>query len=314
VSQLTSAVRWEIAGRLPVISGGRRPQVSEDETQAAAELMQSTGVVLFRDFDISVDDFRALTKRLGNSFSDEKWAPHALARRGGPRIGLHTEQAFIPAIPSAVWFYSAKPAERGGATVVCDGAAVVSLLSSASRQFLEQNDVLYWHRFSGQPPAVPFRRLLQDPPGLGRNYRDHELILHNDYYETTSLCRPLIYSRVGHQPVFGNHILNTVQHQGQDEPPEIDGFHQARLPTKEQFPADLLAELQSIASRLCLKFKLGEKEMVWLDNTRFLHGRDPFEGSRQMLALKAFYADQWPPGYDPADFTSHTVGPPAESR
>jgi alpha-ketoglutarate-dependent taurine dioxygenase len=314
MSQITRDVRWEIAGKLPVISGDRRPQVNEDEAQMAEELMASTGVVVFRDFDLSVDDFRALTKRLGNSFSEEKWAPHALARRGGPSIGLHTEQAFMPAIPSSVWFYSAKPAERGGATVICDGAAVVSLLSPGSREFLEQNEVLYWHRFSGKPPEVPFRRLLKDPPGLGRDYRDHELILHEDFYETTSLCRPLIYSRFGHQPVFGNHILNTVQHEGHDEPPEIDGFHQARLPTKEQFPTELLDEIQSIASRLCLKFKLGEKDTVWLDNTRFLHGRDAFEGSRQMLALKAYHADQWPPGFDPAKFQSHTAGPPSASR
>ncbi|HEY2295248.1 MAG TPA: TauD/TfdA family dioxygenase [Thermoanaerobaculia bacterium] len=312
MSQTTRDFRWEIPERLPVISGDGRPQVSEAEAQIAEQLMESTGVVLFRDFNISVDDFRELTKRLGSSFSDEKWAPHALSRRG-PRIGLHTEQAFVPAIPSAVWFYSAKPAERGGATIICDGAEVVSQLSPASRRFWEENEVLYWHRFSGKPPE-PFRRLLKDPPELGRNYRDHELTVHDDFYETTSLCRPLIYSRVGRRPVFGNHILNTIQHDGQDEPPEIDGFHQARLPTREQFPRELIDELVGITSRLCLKCKLGQNEMVWIDNTRFLHGRDPFEGSRQMLALKAFYADQWPPGYNPADFTSHTVGAPTASR
>lgn len=314
MSQMTREVRWEIAGQLPVISGDGRPRVSEDEAQTAEQLMESTGVVLFRNFDISVDDFRALTKRLGSTFSDEKWAPHALTRRGGPSIGLHTEQAFVSAMPSAVWFYSAKPAERGGATFVCDGAAVVSLLSSAARQFLEENDILYWHRFSGKPQPSSFSRALQDPPFLGRNFREHELILHDDFYETTSLCRPLIYSRFGHRPVFGNHILNTVQHEGQDEPPEIDGFHQARLPNKERIPDELTAELASIASKLCLKFKLGQKDIVWIDNTRFLHGRDAFEGSRQTLALKAFYADQWLPGRDPAKFKSRTAGPPSASR
>ncbi|MEA2562607.1 MAG: hypothetical protein QOH06_4111 [Acidobacteriota bacterium] len=312
--QTTSDVRWEIAGKLPVIPGGRRPQVSEDEIQAAEELMQSAGVVVFRDFDLSVEDFRALTKRLGASFSDEKWAPHALARRGGPRIGLHTEQAFTPLIPSAVWFYSSKPAERGGDTFVCDGAEVFSQLSADTRQFLEQNDVLYWHCFSGQPQLSPYRRALQDPPFLGRNFRDHEVILHDGFYEKTFLCRPLIYSRFGHRPVFGNHILNTIQHPGQDSPPEIDGFHQARLPNKERFPDELVAELTRVTSELCLKFKLGHKETVWIDNTRFMHGRDAFEGTRQILALKAFYADQWLPDCDPADFQSRTAGPPSATR
>lgn len=308
--QLSSDVRWEIAGQLPVLSGGGRPRVSEEEAQAAEELMDSAGVVVFRDFDASVEEFRALTKRLGASFSDEKWAPHALTRRGGPSIGLHAEQAFTPALPSAVWFYSAKPAERGGDTVVCDGAAIVSQLSPASRQFLEQNDILYWHRFSGKPQPSPYRRALDDPPFLQRNFREHELIVYDDYYEKTSLCRPLFYSRYGHRLVFGNHILNTLQHPGQDAPPEIDGFHQARMPNRERLPDELTAELTRVAAELSVRFKLGPKEFVWVDNTRFMHGRDAFEGSRQILALKAFYADQWQPGCDPADYPSRTAGPP----
>lgn len=311
--QLTSDIRWELAGQLPVIAGGGRPKPSEEEIQAAEELMESAGVVVFREFDASVEDFRELTKRLGASFSDEKWAPHALHRKG-PRIGLHTEQAFSATLPSAVWFYSSKPAERGGDTFACDGAEVFSRLSSYARRFLEENDVLYWHRYSGTPKPSPYRRALQDPPFLGRNFRDHETILHDDFYEVTFLCRPLIRSRYGHRTVFGNHILNTNQHPGQDAPPEIDGFHQARLPNKERFPEELIAELRRVTEEISLKFRLEAKEFAWIDNTRFLHGRDAFEGSRQMLALKAFYADQWMPGCDPADYTSRTAGPPSATR
>jgi len=306
MSQMTSDARWELDGRLPVVYGNGRTQVSDDEVQWAEQAMESAGVVLFRGVDLAVDDFRTLTTRLGNTFSIEKWTPHA-ANQQGPYIGLHTEQAFLPAIPSALWFYSVKPAERGGATIVCDGAAVVSNLSASARQFLEETDVLYWRRFSGKPQEQPFLRVVDDPPGLGRNFREHETIVHDDFYETTSLCRPLIYSRFGRRRVFGNHILNTIKHGGQDAPPAIDGFHQARLPTMEPLPPELLAELDSVTSELCLRFKLREKDAVWIDNTRFMHGRDPFEGSRQIIALKAFYADQWMPGYDPADYPSRTM-------
>lgn len=311
--QLTSDVRWEIAGQVPAISGGGRPRVSDEEIQAAAELMESAGVVVFRDFDASPDELRAVTRRLGATFSDEKWAPHSLGRKG-PRIGLHTEQAFTPSLPSAVWFYSAQPAERGGDTLICDGAAVVSRLSADARRFLEENDILYWHRFSGSPRPSPYKRALQDPPFLERNFREHEVILHDDFYEKTSLCRPLIRSRYGHRPVFGNHILNTLKHPGQDEPPEIDGFHQARLPNREPLPEELTAELARVTEELTLQLKLGQKEFIWIDNTRLLHGREAFQGSRQMLALKAFYADQWMPGCDPADYHSRTAGPPGGAR
>lgn len=303
MSEMTSDMRWELDGRLPVVYGKGRPQVSEEEVQMAEQAMESAGIVLFRGFDLSQDDFRTLTKRLGNTFSIEKWAPHAVNQKG-PYIGLHTEQAFLPAIPSGLWFYSVKPAERGGATIVCDGAEVVSNLSASTRRFLEETDVLYWRRFSGKPPEQPPLRVVEDPPGIDRNFRELQTIVHDDHYETTSLCRPLIYSRFGRRRVFGNHILNTIQHDGQDEPPAIDGFHQARLPTMEPLPHELIAELKSITSELCLRFKLKEKDAVWIDNTRFMHGRDPFEGSRQIIALKAFYADQWMPGYDPADYQS----------
>lgn len=311
--QTTQDVRWEIAGKLPAISGDGRPQVSEDETQMAQELMEEVGVVLFRGFGMSVEDFRSLTRRLGNSYSLEKWTPDSLSPAGG-YIGLHTEQAFLPAIPSSLWFYSVKPAPRGGATIVCDGEAVFSHLSSDAQRFLEQNDVLYWRRHSGKPPDKPYLQIVGDPPGLGRSFREGETIVNDDSYETTALCRPLVYSRFGRRPVFGNHILNTIQHKGQDEPPEIDGFHQARLSNKEQLPHELIAELKSVTSRLCMKFKLGQNDFVWIDNTRYLHGRDPFAGARQIIALKAFHADQWLPGHDPANYRSLTAGAPAATR
>lgn len=313
MSSNSGEVGWELDGRLPVLSGGRRPEVSDEEVQRAQQLMESAGLVLFRDFDLSVEDFRALTRRLGNTFSVEKFAPHARVR-GGPPIGLHTEQAFRPAIPSAVWFYSAKPAEQGGATVVCDGTEVLPLLTPGARRFLEETDVLYWHRISGKPQPLPYQRVVEDPPSLGRNFREHELIEHEDHYETTALCRPLIYSRFGRRPGFGNHILNSLKHDGQDEPPAINGFHQARLPTKEPLPRELLEELRDVTTQLSMSFRLGEKDAVWVDNTRFMHGREAFEGTRQILALKAFYADQWMPGHDPADYPSRTAGPSAPAR
>src|SRR5687768_14452231 len=99
--QRTCEVSWEIGGQLPALSGGGRPRLSEDEIEAAEELMEEAGVVVFRDFDMSVDGFRELTKRLGSSFSLEKWAPHALSQ-AGPHIGLHTEQAFTASIPSGL--------------------------------------------------------------------------------------------------------------------------------------------------------------------------------------------------------------------
>lgn len=308
MSPMACDVRWELDGRLPVLSGHGRSRVSEDESQTAEEVMKSAGAVLFQGFDLSVDEFRKLTERLGKSFALEKWTPHSTSG-AGPHIGLHTEQAFLPALPSALWFYSAKPAERGGATVLCDGAAVVSELRSSTRRFLEETDVLYWRRFSGRPPSGPYLQVVGDPPGLGRSFREHETIVHDDFYETTVLCRPLIHSRHGRRRVFGNHILNTLKHHEKDQPPPLDGFHQARLPTKEPLPDDLIEEVKEVTSRLCMVFKLGEKDMVWIDNTRLMHGRNSFEGSRQILAMKAFYADQWLPGYDPADYPSRTVRP-----
>lgn len=294
-----SDVHWEIAGLLPALRGHRRSTVGPDQLQMARDCMEQAGVVLFRDFDLSIDGFRAVTKQLGSSYSTEKWTPHTTEPRG-PYIGLHTEQAHLPVIPSALWFYSAEPARRGGATIVCDGAAVVRQLSTSTRRFLEQNDVLYWRRVSGAPPLHNDPQRVGDPPGLERNYRANAPVVHETHYETTALCRPLIYSRVGRLRVFGNHILNTAMHQEQDQPPEIDGFHQARMPTRRRLPHELLEELEMVTSKLLLKFKLGEREFVWIDNTRFMHGRTSFEGARRILALKAFHGDQWLPGCSPS--------------
>lgn len=307
-------VLWALKGRLPVIRGGGRPRVSEEEALLAEEAIRKSGVVLFRGFDVSVDDFRALTRRLGSTYALEKWAPDA-AKPNGPFIGLHIEQAFLPSIPAAIWFYNAKPAEHGGATIICDGAEIFDALSAPMRRLLGSTDVLYWRRFSGSPPERVHVQYFTDPPGLERHFREGETIQHDGHYETTSLCRPLIRSRFARGPVFGNHILNTVTHPGQDGPPAIDGFHQARLPNREPLPQELIDELKVVTGRLCMKIKLEARDMLWVDNTRCLHGRDAFEGTRQILVVKAYHADQWLPGFDPADYPSPTAGPiPGQGR
>ncbi|MDQ3810522.1 MAG: TauD/TfdA family dioxygenase, partial [Chloroflexota bacterium] len=175
----------------------------EDAAAARAAIVQY-GLVLFRGYDISGEEFLQWTERLGSGHGFTRLAPGATAPRGA-RIGLHTEDAMLPFIPAWIWFYAARPAASGGETLLCDGAAVASALSRRASSLLE--NVLYWWRVT-EPPERPAGPVVSDPPWIDREYRGPVLATRNGYTEITAMCRPMIRSRVGGHAIFANHLLN----------------------------------------------------------------------------------------------------------
>lgn len=280
---------WELDGRLPVLQGGSHRQLTPEEASAVRAVVDHHGVVLLRGFDVSGDEFLIWAKEFCGGQGFTRLAPGA-NDLSGPRIGLHTEDAMLPFIPAWLWFYAAKAADRGGDTILCDGASVVSCLSEAALSFLAE-DILYWWR-SSRAHQPGKGSVVTDPPGIDRRYRGPLVEQTDGYLEITAVTSPIIRSRVGGHRVFANHILNSIEHDDDGGPPRLDGFHRVRTRDRNLLPSYIVHELQDVTSSLRFSIHLEAKEMLWLDNTRFLHGREAFEGSRYIVVHKGYHASQ----------------------
>jgi alpha-ketoglutarate-dependent taurine dioxygenase len=303
VADYRNQVAWEFDRRLPVWCHGcdQPPSISSNEAAAIQSIVDDYGLVLLRGFNLSGEQFlRWVSDVCGDGWGSTRLAPDATAL-AGPRIELHSEGAMLPFMPAWLWFYAAKTAERGGETVLCDGEAILSGLSDAALSFLA-DDIVYWWRSSTleQPGKTP---VVNDPPGIDRWYRGLNVEQAETHLEITALTRPIIRSRIGGRRVFANHILNTIAHDDDGGPPKLNGFHRVRTLEGKPLPDSLIRELRDVTSSLRFSVLLHEKEMLWLDNTRFLHGREAFEGSRYIIVHKGYHPSQLLFGHD----SSHEV-------
>lgn len=288
---ISQTLKFECHGKLPVLQADSR--MKDDNATVATlawQFIKTYGVLLFRGFDFSRDDFVKWSDSLTGSHSNLRFAPDSTAVYG-PRIGLHTEDSMLAAIPAWIWFYAVAPSQSGGETILCDGAGVVSLLGPTASSVLNR-DVLYWWKTStlGQhflPSGIT------DPPGVERNYSGPTYQEKEDGFEYMATCRPIIRNRMTGGLVFANPILYFDDYADDGSIPAVNGPLRVRTVDKKPLPSNLLAQLRSITLALSLRIRLEAREFLWLDNTRFLHGRGSFKGERSILVKKAYEKTQF---------------------
>ena len=316
---------WELDGRLPVWACDGSQPGSRDRRASAAvrSVLDEYGLVLLRGFDLSAEQVLRWVSDLCGGWGYTKLAPsgcdenpyrvftsefdwnmherHQLKKFGekrggttksrGIRIGLHTEQSHEPFIPAWIWFFVAKAADHGGETVLCDGESVVSGLSDTAFSVLA-DDIMYLRRSSTAPqPTEP--QVVSDPPGTDRRYRRQIVEQPDGFFETAALARPIIHSRVGGHRVFANRILASLLEEHDDDGGRL-GEKIIRVRTRERkpLPDNLIRELRDVTSSLSFSLLLREKEILWLDNTRFLHGREAYTGPRYVTVHRRFHRSQ----------------------
>jgi alpha-ketoglutarate-dependent taurine dioxygenase len=160
VSYVTGRGGWH----LPVIS----PRAPSGEPtrwlgDAAPELLvqlELSGALLFRGFGLrDADDFARAVEKLSCQVAqfDEESSPRRVV--GGAvststdyppayPIQFHNEYSYSAAWPLRLFFFCAKPAERGGETPIADSRRVLARISDNTRQRFESRGVLYHRRFS----------------------------------------------------------------------------------------------------------------------------------------------------------------------
>jgi alpha-ketoglutarate-dependent taurine dioxygenase len=244
------------------------------------ELFRSYGALLLRGFDYDLAGFRAFTAdyccryvrnesgRREQISADGSTQSVNLGREAFP---LHPELSRVPWRPDIAWFACARAPASRGETLVCDGVAIAAGLDEGLRSGLAKRSVLYreetplgafteWLRIPAPDDATLARLSVSSPFEFRR-------IGHRIFRSFTMpfLHQPLFTS----QPAFGNFLLFARQMLGTREFPLFEDG--------SQIPDEVCDEIARISDSLTFAHRWQAGDILMLDNSRFLHGRNPVD-------------------------------------
>lgn len=236
------------------------------------------GAILLRGFDVDLDGFRDLTKRLctGSVFNEspgrEVIDPEQniqTVNLGDQAFPLHPELSREPWKPDICFFWCMQAPSNGGQTTVCDGVEIVRQLPASVRDALTGRQLR--HRQLATPAeclfwlgsAEPDDAALANPPAHcpysfeRANGKIHRIFV------MPALHKPMFTDELA----FGNFLFFARY------------FNRLRIfPTFENgdlVPDDLLDQIKAVADQLETPVPWRAGDVVIVDNTRFMHGRRP---------------------------------------
>jgi len=280
------------------------------------------GAILFRGFrSEGVPDFERFVR-------DTSGEPLAYSERSSPRsqvrggiytstdyppahpIFLHNEQSYNTTFPMRIFFYCLAPSATGGQTPIADTRRVLKGLSAPTRRRFEENGYMYVRNFS-DGFGLNWRTAFQteDPAAVEAYCRDSDIDFE---WKKGGRLRTWQVRRVtARHPTTGdlawfNHAtffhLSTldeeIQHRLRAE------FGDEALPNQTYYgdgkpiPPAVLEELRAAYLAEKTMFPWREGDVLMLDNMLCAHGREPFEGPRQVVVGMAQPCG-WP-AVDPA--------------
>ncbi|MET7394185.1 TauD/TfdA family dioxygenase [Dactylosporangium sp. NPDC005572] len=112
-----------------------------------AALFKQHGTLLFRGFDATSDDFRAVVQRFSTKLYFHQNPNRETISQDGAvllvdahrnPIPAHAEMSYCPLHPGLQWFFCVRPASDGGATTVYDGIQALDRLAKETRELFEE--------------------------------------------------------------------------------------------------------------------------------------------------------------------------------
>lgn len=260
------------------------------DAEEILELYRETGVILFRGFRLTAENFRAFGDQFCTGFVRNRAAGRKdiskdsriqTVNLGGTMFPFHPEISREPWKPDVIFFGCMGAPTKGGDTQLVDGVRIVRAMKPATREKLLQQKLLYQHpttrescaRWLGidNPDAETLAQMQDSKP-----FRFH-INPKGNYiraFNAPTLHRPMFID----EPAFGNHILfSRFRHNIRNFPLLADG---------SEIPEEQCQEINELAYSLCYTHEWQKNDLLMIDNTRFMHGRPEFidDGARVILS------------------------------
>jgi len=273
------------------------------DTETVISLFRQYGAILFRGFQLDRKSFRQLAFRFCSNFIVNK------ARDGGRKhvspdgriqtvnlgnkaFPLHPELATMPTQPDLAWFACASIPIIGGETLLCDGIAIASALQKQTRELLKSRSFTYRIKTTKEeceswlgvkdPDAATLQELKDKAP-LSFAIEDGE---YYSTYVTQALHKPLFSNELA----FGSFLLFARQMQGWKNFPTFED--------DTEVPDAVYEEIKAVSDRLTVAHSWQQDDVLMVDNTRFMHGRNYVVNPEQRVIWTQFAYASFIPGLD----------------
>lgn len=246
------------------------------------ELFKSCGLILFRGFAVHQQEFKKFAEQFSSKFvrddvkirTDSSDGAIHLVDEGMGYIAPHAEGATTPLRPDAVWFCCAVPAADGGETLFWDGVQVWSELSEKSKQlfltkknkFIHNIPVANWKHFLGKNAT------LADVEKALNSFEGVKYTINDDQSVTLAyVCSAVVKTKYGNEDSFANGIVNEQR------------TRKVFFEDDSPIPEAAIDEIKAVMDRLTVAISWQSGDLVMIDNSRFLHGRQAFTDSRRQI-------------------------------
>jgi hypothetical protein len=280
---IDSAAPWELkageANQLPLLVQATHPSARIDELdpETVIDWIKTYGGILLRGFRFRLSSFERLTSQLCVDFlfnespgretvSIEKQIQSV--DLGPAPFALHAEMARVPWRPDLAIFACYSPPSIKGETLACDGIKLADSLRPETRDYLKDRDFRYMQEASAEfcekwlgkanPSGEELQALAANTP--------YQFFMQNQkiyyYFLAPVFEQPL----TGGRKAFANFLLySRDMHKTKTFPTFSDG---------EEITDELCDEIREVAKGCTTEVRWQRNDIVILDNSRFMHGRN----------------------------------------
>lgn len=268
-----------------LLTGAPGQQPGDVQSATLIDAYKQYGAVLLRGFDMSLPAFGAFTARYCTSsvFNEspnrellDAEANIQTVNGGVDAFPLHPELSREPWKPDVCFFYCIDAPGEGGETTLCDGTEIVRKLPADVRSAFEGRRLRYQMLVS--PEARRFWLGSEDPsddqianPPASCPYSFQRL---PDGRIARVFTRPAL-----HKPMFtddlawGNFLFFARYYNGRRGFPSFENG--------EPVPDELLDRVRAVADTVTHAIRWEAGDVIMIDNTRFMHGRNAITNPRE---------------------------------
>jgi alpha-ketoglutarate-dependent taurine dioxygenase len=251
--------------------GKAEVRLSPELREQLIQLVKRRGVVLFRGFNLDVDEFESFRDQFGTIGGFQPKSSRAFSRFLGPPVkwialGAHSELAYTPWPPDLIWLYCVQPSASRGRTTVYDGIRFLKELDSDTRDLFFSKKLLFsqsfgrekWRAFFGKTQREA--RATLEPHGIAVEFKNSELIAK---YVVSAIKK----TRYGGHEAFVNSIDLALDY------PEYGMTFEDGKP----LPSKVKRSVRATAKRIALPLAWQTGDFAVVDNSRVMHGREAYK-------------------------------------
>jgi alpha-ketoglutarate-dependent taurine dioxygenase len=250
------------------------------EVAAVQDLFKSSGVLLFRGFELDEAAFPAFVSQFTAQFLRDEYGNSRVSdptggfvqgvTLGSKPIELHSENAVSAERPDIIWFYCVAPALEGGATTFCDGVKVWEHMSDEAKQLFRSRKVKYAITV---PREVYLNReqsvVLHVGPlkFAGTTYRFND----DESLTVEYLVSAVNKTRYSEHLAFANGVTGPYP------------SYRTTFEDGSAIPPTVMQEIRRLHQQLTEEIPWRAGDLAMIDNSRFLHGRRAFSDKQRRI-------------------------------